>query len=181
MNVSKLEHGVVVQTWRDVETTDEFRVKYGLYGAEYSATPEGVGPGHVVNDKGEYSIPAVKVTPEQITEERNRRITAGFKFEGHIFQADPESLANITGAATAAIGALVAGQSGEDVNWVDPKAPFVWLASDNTQVPMSPLTVVAFGNAAMAHKSRHIHAARVLKDMSPIPQSFAEDKYWGGA
>ncbi|WP_039017742.1 hypothetical protein [Halocynthiibacter namhaensis] len=92
MNVSKLENGVVVQTWRDVETTDEFRVKYGLYGAEYSATPEGVGPGHVVNDKGEYSTPAIKVTPEQVTEERNRRITAGFKFEGHFFQADPETL-----------------------------------------------------------------------------------------
>ncbi|MGB1035532.1 MAG: hypothetical protein ACPGVS_10955, partial [Primorskyibacter sp.] len=41
-------------------------VKYGLYGAEYSATPEGVGPGFIVNDKGEYSAPPEAEQPNPL-------------------------------------------------------------------------------------------------------------------
>ncbi|WP_039017339.1 DUF4376 domain-containing protein [Halocynthiibacter namhaensis] len=135
---------------------------------------------HQWNDvAGEWQHVAPLVSGADIDAERNRRITAGFNFEGHIFQADPESLANITGATTSAIGALMAGKAGDDVNWADPATPFVWLAADNTLVPMGPAQVVAFGNAAMAHKSQHIHAARVLKNTNPIPANFADDNFWG--
>lgn len=181
MNVSKCDHGIVVQTWRDVETTEDLAQKYGLSGVEFVATPEGIGPGYVRNNEDEYSIPPIAVTREQVNEERNRRIAAGFIFKGLVYQADPESLANITGVATSALGALMAGKAGDDVNWSDPSNPFAWLASDNTLAPMGPAQVVAFGNAALAHKSKHIHMARILKDTKPIPADYADDSRWGGA
>ncbi len=122
------------------------------------------------------SRPAPHVPVELINQERDRRIALGFDHAGHAFQSDSESLSNITGASTSALAYLVAGGDAANANWAG--GPFTWLASDNVSVPMTAPEMIALGNAAMAHKSAHIHAARAIKAMNPIPADFTDDKYW---
>lgn len=114
----------------------------------------------------------------QLNSERDRRISGGFVWSGYTFQSDADSRENISGAATSAVAYIVSGGDPAEVYWQSPDSPFVWLTVDNQEVPLSPADMIAVGNAAMAHKSRHIHAARALKDMATIPSDFTADKYW---
>ncbi len=114
----------------------------------------------------------------KVNAERDRRIDAGFTWNGKTFQSDRDSRKNIAGAATSAVSYIVGGGSPDEVYWQSPDTPFVWIATDNTEVQMTPAQMIAFGNAAMAHKKAHIFAARTLKDMAEIPADFADDKYW---
>jgi hypothetical protein len=54
----------------------------------------------------------------------------------------------------------------------------VWIAGDNSSVPMDAQTVTSFGQTAAAWKSAHVFAARAIKDMRPIPADFTDDAYW---
>lgn len=113
-----------------------------------------------------------------IDAERDRRINGGFIFEGVEYQSRPEDRENIAGAATAALGAIVAGAQPGDLRWHGGAEDFAWIAADNTMHTMDAQTVYAFGQAAMAHKQAHIFAARTLKDADPIPDDFADDQWW---
>ncbi|MBN7763407.1 DUF4376 domain-containing protein [Nitratireductor aquibiodomus] len=115
---------------------------------------------------------------EQVNAERDRRINGGFIFEGVEYQSRPEDRENIAGAATAALGAIVAGAQPGDLRWHGGAEDFAWIAADNTMHTMDAQTVYAFGQAAMAHKQAHIFAARTLKDADPIPDDFADDQWW---
>ncbi len=110
--------------------------------------------------------------------ERDRRINGGFIFEGVEYQSRPEDRENIAGAATAALGAIMAGAQPGDLRWHGGAEDFAWIAADNTMHAMDAQTVYAFGQAAMAHKQVHIFAARTLKDADPIPGDFADDQWW---
>ena len=116
-------------------------------------------------------------TPSDVNAERDRRIAAGFSFSGHLFQADSESLSNINGAVSGALAAKGAGVAGDATNWFN-GTTLNWIAADNTPVAMTPDQVIAFGQAAMAHKARHIQVARGLKDMNPIPLDYTDDSHW---
>lgn len=113
-----------------------------------------------------------------IDAERDRRINGGFIFEGVEYQSRPEDRENIAGAATAALGAIMAGAQQGDLRWHGGAEDFAWIAADNTMHTMDAQTVYAFGQAAMAHKQAHIFAARTLKNADPIPDDFADDKWW---
>ncbi|MDV2965098.1 DUF4376 domain-containing protein [Nitratireductor aquimarinus] len=117
-------------------------------------------------------------TDAAIDAERDRRINGGFTFEGVEYQSRPEDRENIAGAATAALGAIVAGAQPGDLRWHGGTEDFAWIAADNTMHTMDAQTVYAFGQAAMAHKQAHIFAARTLKDADPIPGDFADDQWW---
>ncbi|WP_105437679.1 DUF4376 domain-containing protein [Neorhizobium sp. T25_13] len=119
-------------------------------------------------------------TSGEVDSERDRRITAGFTFEGVLYQSRPEDRENIMGASTAALAALVAGAQPGDYHWHgDPNTEFAWIAADNASHPMDAETMFAFGKAAMTHKQLHIFACRALKDMDPIPSDFATNPaYW---
>ncbi len=110
--------------------------------------------------------------------ERDRRINGGFIFEGVEYQSRPEDRENIAGAATAALGAIIAGAQPGYLRWHGGAEDFAWIAADNTMHTMDAQTVYAFGQAAMAHKQAHIFAARTLKDADPIPGDFASDQWW---
>ncbi|MDV6226273.1 DUF4376 domain-containing protein [Nitratireductor aquimarinus] len=110
--------------------------------------------------------------------ERDRRINGGFIFEGVEYQSRPEDRENIAGAATAALGAIMAGAQPGDMRWHGGAEDFAWIAADNTMHTMDAQTVYAFGQAAMAHKQAHIFAARTLKDADPIPGDFLDDQWW---
>lgn len=117
-------------------------------------------------------------TSETIDNERDRRIAAGFEFNGVRYQTRSEDRENIAGASTAALAAMMNGAQPGDFRWHGGDSDFCWIAEDNSLVTMDAQTVFAFGQAAMAHKQAMIFAARALKDMETIPPDFADDIYW---
>jgi hypothetical protein len=96
--------------------------------------------------------------------ERDRRIAGGFIFNGTLYQARPADQLNIAGAAAGASIAITNGALPDDLRWQNPEVDFVWIAADNSMVPMDAQTVVAFGQAAMGHVSAHMWTARAIKD-----------------
>ena len=110
--------------------------------------------------------------------ERDRRIAAGFVFNGVLYQSRAEDRENIAGAATAALGAMIDGAAAGDYRWHGGDSDFVWIAADNSTHKMDAATLYAFGQAALAHKQAHIFAARALKDLSSIPADFAAGIHW---
>jgi len=100
-----------------------------------------------------------------VDRERDRRIAAGFTFQGVGFQTDPDSVKRIAGAASAALVAITIDAAAPgDLRWADPDADFVWIAADNSLVPMDAPSVIAFGKAYMAHERALVFAAKAIKD-----------------
>ena len=100
-----------------------------------------------------------------VNAERDQRMRSPFTFGANQFDYDSDSQKRITGAgALAHIAITVGGKQPDDLRWHDGTADFVWIAADNTLVPMDAQTVLAFGQAAGAWESAHIFAARALKD-----------------
>lgn len=113
-----------------------------------------------------------------VTRERDRRIDSGFDFNGVRYQSRQEDRENIAGAGTLASIAIMNGAQVGDLRWHGGSTDFVWIAEDNSLVPMDAHTVIEFGKAAAAWKSRHIFAARALKNGKEIPTDYTDDKYW---
>lgn len=127
-----------------------------------------------------YEEPAVVVTDTDVNTERDRRINAGCLFNGVLYDSDAAARENIAGAYSAALTYLASGASDADSNlrWNDPERDFEWIAHDNSTTPFTPAAMIAFGQSALSWKSRHIFAARALKDSGTIPTDYADDKYW---
>ncbi len=129
--------------------------------------------------------PPSKPSDTDVDRERDRRIDAGFIFDGVHYQSRPEDRENIAGAKAAATDAItIYGAEPGNLAWqrlLDPNAPpeFRWIAADNSTHAMDAQTAMRFGYAALNHKQAHIFAARTLKDMSVIPADFATNPaYW---
>lgn len=132
-----------------------------------------------VNDTGTPPIEEPVVTVAMVDAERDLRIASGFGFGGQVYQTRPDDRENIAGAATAALAAIVNGAQPGDYRWHGGDSDFVWIAADNTTHLLDAQSTFAMGQAAMAHKQAHIFAARVLKDMTPIPADYATNPaYW---
>jgi len=114
-----------------------------------------------------------------VSMERDGRIDSGFVYNGSEFQSDPGSRENIIGALCLSLGGMMADPQGNaGYRWADPNEDFAWTDKSNTQVKMTAAECQAFCQAAMEYKSELIKAARSLKDMSDIPEDYADDKYW---
>lgn len=122
-------------------------------------------------------LPAVTEAAD-VDAERDRRIDAGIRFQGVVFQSRTTDRENIAGAAQLGFMALTAGAQPNDLRWSDPDQDFVWIASDNTLVPMDAQAVVELGKIAAQRKQALIMAGRQLKDMAPIPSDYTDDKWW---
>lgn len=114
---------------------------------------------------------------EAVNAERDRRLRAGFVFQGTLFGFDDVSKSRITGAATLAGFAMGAGAQPGDFFWANADEGFGWIAHDNSVVPMDAQTCFAFGQAAAAHESAHVFAAFALKAIG-VPADFADDRHW---
>jgi hypothetical protein len=114
----------------------------------------------------------------EVNAERDRRIHAGFLFDGKLYAFDQASKARVTGAATLAGFAIANGALPGDVHWHGGGEPFRFIANDNSLNEMDAQTCFAFGQAAAAHEAAHIFAARAIKDMMPIPADYTADQYW---
>lgn len=114
----------------------------------------------------------------EVNKERDRRIGSGFMFNGMLFQSRIEDQKRIAGAGTLAIIEIMNGAQPKDLRWRGGNSDFVWIAADNSLVPMDALTVIAFGQACATWEAVHVFAARSIKNTSPIPSDYAADKYW---
>jgi hypothetical protein len=94
------------------------------------------------------------------------------------YQSRATDRENIAGAAQLGFMALVAGAQPGDLRWASADSDFRWIAADNSTVAMDAHTVVDFGRTCAGQKQAQIFAARALKDMTPIPADYTDDKYW---
>jgi hypothetical protein len=136
----------------------------------------------IVSPEGDVTYSPPAPTSQMVNQERDRRIAAGVPFEVdgklHVFDFDQMGKDNITGAASLAKFAILAGAKTGDYRWTGGKHDFTWITQDNELVRMDAQTVSALGDVSANWTTRHIYAARTLKDMAPIPQDYADDKYW---
>lgn len=119
-----------------------------------------------------------EITADQVNEERDRRITAGFVFNNHTFDFDPASKENITGAGAMAGTAIALGAVTGDLHWHGGADPFEWISADNVKVQLDAHAMFAMSQAAAEHVRAHVFAARFLKDMAVILPDFQEDSHW---
>lgn len=116
-------------------------------------------------------------TTADVNMERDRRM-ALFTFDGRSYDLAGQALANVSGAGTLALAAIINGAQPGDLRWADPDEDFTWIAHDNSIVPMDAQTCWAFAQTAASWRKHCIYKARALKDMDPIPADFAADSYW---
>lgn len=154
------------------DATTMFPVDCDVYEVPESTSVE---PGMILD--GDAFVPPPK-TSFDVDAERDRRIDGGFTFNGIRFQSRPDDRENIAGAATAALGAIMAGAQPGNYRWHGGAYDFAWIAADNSTHVMDAQTVYAFGQAALAHKQAHIFAGRAIKDADPIPADYTDDGYW---
>lgn len=110
-------------------------------------------------EEGGTPVPPPDLPAEELCKridiERDRRVSDRFQFAGVWFQCRPADVTNITGAGASALAALVVGAP-----W---PADFVWIAEDNSLVPMTAAEVIAFGNAYTEFRAAIIFRAAALK------------------
>jgi hypothetical protein len=128
-------------------------------------------------------------TPEELTIEnerlvneinvyRDQKIADGFLFNGVMYDSRPEDQKRISGSALLAHMAIQAGAQANNYYWHGGTDPFVWIAKDNSTVPMDAFDTVSFGKRAADHERLYIFHARVIKDSVPIPRDYANTIYW---
>ena len=115
--------------------------------------------------------------PDDVDTERDRRMGT-FVFSGKAYDLKGQSLANVSGAGTLSLAAIINGAQPGDLRWADPDTDFSWIANDNTQTPMDAQTCWAFAQTAAAWRKHCIFKARAIKDMNPIPSDYTSDSYW---
>ena len=121
--------------------------------------------------------PDTDITP-LVNAERDRRVSSGIPFNGKVFDFDQNGKDNITGAATLAKFAMIQGATAGNYRWANPKVDFSWITQDNTMMLLDAPSMSALGDIAAGWTTSHFVAARLIKDMSPIPEDFTDDKYW---
>lgn len=171
-----------LQTVLHESWTDQDRAAFGVHLVETNP-PEGQRWTGAFEDDDGTPVAAFEPLPPptktDVDAERDRRIDTTFTFGGVVYQSRPQDRENIAGAAQLATIALtLGGKLPSDYRWHGGGEDFCWIAADNSLVTMDAPTVIAFGQAAAAHKHAHIFAARAIKDADPIPLDYADDGYW---
>lgn len=95
---------------------------------------------------------------------RDTLIEGGFEHDGHRFQSRQSDRENIIGASVAAMGAIMNGAQPGDLRWSDPNSDFVWIAEDNTLVPLDASGMMALYKRGFTFKAGNTFYARALKD-----------------
>lgn len=109
-------------------------------------------------------VPTVEELCDRVDAERDRRAADGFVFDGRAYQSRPGDRENILGAHSSALAAILnGGGAAGDLYWHGGATPFEWIAADDSRVQMDAPTVLAFGGAALDHKSALIFKGSGIK------------------
>lgn len=175
MRAHVIENGIVTNTI-EVESLDFLP---GLIDASLGGA---IGERY---ENGEFLPPLPQpAQPAAVDAERDRRISAGFEFQGVRYQSRLPSAGHpgdwdvFSGKALEAFIAVSSGAQPGDLRWAGSDEDFAWISADNSRVPMDAQTVIELGKAASLHRSRHTFAGSDLKAMQPIPQDHTDNKWW---
>lgn len=109
-------------------------------------------------------LPDIVPSPIEVDDERDRRIADGFTFQNVRYQARPQDRENIYAAALlASIAITIEKKAPTSLRWHGGSNDFVWIAADNSLVPMDAQTVIALARALAVHQRQKVFAARSLK------------------
>lgn len=118
---------------------------------------EPVFAGGLITEPRPDLVEAKRRKRRRVDDERERRIRLGFTWQGVPVQTrDQDDFDNIHGLATRAREHLLDGET---------DAPMFFRDADNVTHQLTPEQAIALGAAAFDHKSLHIFAAWMLKDM----------------
>lgn len=117
-------------------------------------------------------------TTEDVNVERDRRLYGTFIFQGKAYDADRDSQMRVAGAALQASIAIAQGAEAGNFYWTGATEPFAWISADGSLTLMDAPTAIAFGQAAAAHITAHIFAARAIKQLDPIPLDYTDPARW---
>lgn len=185
-----MDQSVVGYKLKDVKTGEILRTWGGVWGQcpgipSPLSLPNGVdvwspkpGNEYAAFLFEEWKMDAPPLTSKDVNNERDRRTSEDFDFNGKRFQFRESDRENINGAGTLAALAIMGGAQPGDYKWHGGKEDFVWITSDNSLMPLDAFDTVNLGKAAAAWKSAHIFAARALKDQDPIPANYQDDAFW---
>lgn len=166
-----VESGTVTNV---IEADADFAASIGAISAESAS----IGDLYADGSFSRGSEPAPEITPAMVDVERDRRIAAGFDFEGVNYQSRTADWEVYSGKALEAFIAISSGAQPGDLRWSDPDSDFAWIATDNSRVPMDAQTVIELAKAASAHRTRLTFACSDIKSLDPIPADYADDKWW---
>lgn len=141
--------------------------------------PDDILPGEYWSESAPELRPAASSI--DVDAERDRRVADGYYFDGKLYQTESQDdRENILGAAYTSMAAIMAGAQKGDLRWnpAYPDSDFFWIAADNSRTSMDAQTTQEFARGAMAYKSRLVVAGSNLKAMEPIPEDYADDKWW---
>jgi len=181
--IMKIEDGRVAKL-ADFETQEEAEAHVGKFAERFPdafvvVTPDAPNRDwKITNGSVTIEPEIIPVEKDLVNAERDRRIAKGVPFNGHVFDFDQMGKDNITGAAALAKFAMLGGAKAGDYRWANPNADFSWIVQSNEKVLLDAPTMSALGDMAANWTTKHIFAARALKDMDPIPGDYADDKYW---
>lgn len=178
MTIARLEDGTVVEM-RDLSIDDVPEHKRYMwapvvYDGDGPITTTSVHADHVVVTRSHPPPDSAAVDAE-----RDRRLRyVSFGGKSYDFMNGKDAADNISGASILALAAIMNGAQPGNLRWANPDRDFTWIAADNTTTPMDAQATFAFGQAAASWKSSHFHAARTIKDLSPIPADYADNARW---
>ncbi len=130
--------------------------------------------GFISNGEGTFSAPPVPpISTEQVNEERDRRIelpkavslSTGKSFGVDIANGGRQNIGDMSTAA------LVKQSSGDNTD-------FAFTDADNVDQTLTNAEMIEVGMHCVAQISAIHHAARTLKELSPIPSLFTDDTHW---
>lgn len=103
-------------------------------------------------------------TTADVDAERDRRLSAGFAYQGKLIQADLGSQTALNVFGQRAVVAVDNGALPGDLRWADAAKDFAWIAADNSMLPLDAPSMVEMQRMASAFLDRTRTAARRLKD-----------------
>lgn len=144
----------------------------------FNVTLETEIPGYTIREYVPPEPEPEPITSNTIDFERDQRIEHNFTFANTAFQLDNISQQRIIAMGADARFAVLGGAQENNYRWADPDNDFGWIATDNSIMLMDAQTMVAFSDAAKLWVSKHIFAARAIKDMDPLPENYKDNMYW---
>lgn len=123
-------------------------------------------------------------SPVAVDEERDKRIADGFVFQDVRYQARPQDRENIYAAALlASVAIAIEKKAPTSLRWHGGNNDFVWIAADNSLVPMDAQTVIMLAKALAVHQRKKVFAARALKERATSGEgvNIYDDGGWADA
>lgn len=182
--INGIKHPLSIESrWTTQELLD-----IGLYTiAPADPIPEGkvvTGKTYVEDNwtaKTVYTLADKEYTTNEVLQERDRRISQNFIWNGNEIQARPDDRENIIGASLSATLAIMNGAQPGNTKWAGGNVDFTWIVANNSTIALDAFQMVDMGQTAMATKKFLIYKAKEIKEIIESGNNtidIANNTYW---